>query len=141
MTGVVTRLIGVLLLGASASVLGVAGWLEPAERGVGTHRQLGMQACGMLAATGVPCVGCGMTTATALAVRGRFVAAAWTQPAGLGFAFLAATGLYLGGWMSLTAADPRPALRWLQTRRFAWWATAAVLLAWAWTAVRLRWLS
>jgi hypothetical protein len=67
---------------AMAAVLGVARWLEPAERGYGTHEQLGLPPCAFRALTGVPCPSCGMTTSFAYAVRGRLWSAAWTNPGG-----------------------------------------------------------
>jgi hypothetical protein len=65
-------------------------WLEPAPEGHGTHTQLGLPPCGMIEWTGLPCPGCGVTTAAALAARGELRAALATQPfgaaAGLGLA-------------------------------------------------------
>ena len=140
-SGLARRGVGLLLVLVCGGVLLIATRLEPAAAGVGTHHQLGLEPCGLLASTGVPCMTCGMTTATSLAVRGRFLAAAWTQPAGLAFACVAAVGLYLGLWMCWTAADPRPALGWATRRTVWWWVGAFVLVGWAWTAVRLRWLA
>ncbi len=76
------RLVAGLVLVACLAVLAVAAWLEPDPAGYGTHRQLGLSACGMMATTGVPCPTCGMTTAFCLAIRGRWIEAVKAQVAG-----------------------------------------------------------
>lgn len=103
----------------------------PDPRGYGTHEQLGARPCGVMARYGVPCPGCGVTTATVLALHGRPLAAARTQPfgllVGLGVPALAllAIGVHLGGGdLGRLAAR----LRW--GRLFAG-AVALALLSWA----------
>lgn len=56
-------------------VTGIAWWLEPGERGYGTHQQLVPIPCGMHWLVGLPCPMCGLTTAFALMVRGEVIAA------------------------------------------------------------------
>ncbi len=89
-----------------AVVLGLAVWLTPDPRGYGTHRQLGFGKCGMLVMTGLPCPTCGMTTAFAYTVRGRFGRAFLAQPAG----FLLALATVLTGlgsaWVLVTGRMP-----------------------------------
>lgn len=65
--------------------------LHPDVSGRGTHRQLGLPECLLLRATGVRCPTCGMTTAFANFVRGRWSAAWQANAAG----FLLAAGLVL----------------------------------------------
>ena len=67
---------------ACVGLLAVAALLTPDPSGVGTHTQLGVLPCNMMVIWGVPCPTCGMTTAFSLTVRGRWLAAARTQPAG-----------------------------------------------------------
>ena len=83
-----------ILLGCLA-VLAAAAYLEPDDRGFGTHEQLGTGPCGMLIVTGYPCPTCGMTTAFAYAVRGQLLRAFWAQPAGfvLALGTIALTGV------------------------------------------------
>ena len=57
--------------------------VSPDERGHGTHEQLGLPACASMELFGVPCPGCGITTATAWAVRGELREAFLVQPFGL----------------------------------------------------------
>ena len=86
-------LFNVFLFGASATVLGIARWLNPSPAGVGTHTQLGLPSCGFLQATGMPCPACGMTTSFAHAAHGHLFAAFHTQPAGATLAILTAAML------------------------------------------------
>jgi len=83
----------VVLLGGA--VLAVARFLPPDQRGYGTHGSLGLPECGLIRAVGYPCPTCGMTTAFAHTVRGRWLIALHTQPAGwlLCVGVMAATGL------------------------------------------------
>lgn len=110
-----SRLMALAVLAALLAPLVVAGRLEPDDHGVGTHRQLGMSDCALLVLTGVPCPTCGMTTACALAVRGRWAASWRTQPAGcllaallmLG-ALIAVAGLATGSVWSINWFRVRP---------------------------------
>lgn len=79
-----------LVLLAVSAVLGAAVWLKPSPAGLGTHRQLGFPACSAITLSGYPCPSCGMTTAFAYTVRGRWIAAFHAQPAGFGLALMAA---------------------------------------------------
>lgn len=69
------ELVGIL---ASLTLLLLSLRLDPDPRGLGTHEQLGLPACGYLERTGKPCLSCGMTTAfahmAALSPRSAFVA-------------------------------------------------------------------
>ncbi len=73
---------GAVLCGCLA-IVAVASRLRPDPSGFGTHQQLGGAPCLMPMMTGYPCPTCGMTTAFALAVRGRLLASLHAQPAGM----------------------------------------------------------
>ena len=60
---------GLLLL----TQLAVAGCLQPAPEGYGTHRQLGLPPCSFQTWFGFRCPTCGMTTSWAYLVRGRLM--------------------------------------------------------------------
>jgi hypothetical protein len=75
----------------TTAVLVVAALLVPDMRGMGTHEQLGLDACGFVRWAGMPCPSCGMTTAFAHAVRGHWVAAFIAQP--MGFLMAVLTGI------------------------------------------------
>jgi len=65
------------------TVLAIARHLQPDPAGVGTHTQLGLGRCPVLALTGYPCPMCGMTTTFALMADLRPVDAALNQPFGV----------------------------------------------------------
>lgn len=60
------RLLWALVALGAWSVLVLSAWLHPDARGFGTHQQLGLAPCSFHASTGIPCPGCGLTTAFAL---------------------------------------------------------------------------
>lgn len=66
-----TRLVLAGLAVALAAVLGVACWLRPDPRGMGTHEQLGLPPCTFHLFTDVPCPSCGMTTSFTALMHGR----------------------------------------------------------------------
>ena len=103
--GLKTRLVLVALALALALVMGLAGWLRPDPRGLGTHTQLGLGPCTFLATTGRPCPSCGMTTAFAWMMHGRPDRAWSANPAG---SLLAPTCLALIPWLLVGALRGRP---------------------------------
>lgn len=104
------RLIGLALAVACALPLVIGAWLRPHPAGMGTHRALGLPPCGFLMATGRPCMTCGMTTAVALAARGRLLESARVQPAGAVVSVLLASGLIAGLHALATGSTLRPVL-------------------------------
>jgi len=70
-------------------LLSIAYFLNPAEKGIGTHQQLGLPQCGWIFAADIPCPTCGMTTAWSHTVRGELPTAFITQPMGMLLAFVA----------------------------------------------------
>jgi len=139
--GLEERLLAGVLCGACAGLLALAAWLTPDPSGVGTHTQLGVPPCNMMVYWGVPCPTCGMTTAFSYTVRGRWLAALHTQPAG----WLAAVGtVVLGVANVVTVVTGRKwRVNWYRVRpgRTALLIGAIVLLAWAYRiGVALRWL-
>lgn len=86
------KLVAVGLLVSACAVLAVAGWLEPAARGYGTHTQLGLPPCAFLQLTHLPCPSCGLTTCFACAIRLHFLDAFRANPFGI-LGFLATVAL------------------------------------------------
>jgi len=119
-----------LVAAACAAVLGVALWLTPDPRGLGTHTQLGMIRCSWPATLGIPCPTCGMTTAFALTVRGRLVAAALAQPMGLLLCLLTIVILVLALREAWTLRAVR--VNWYRVRPRYVITAAVVLTAAAW---------
>jgi len=77
------RIVWGVLLAVALGVLGLSRYLTPSPTGVGTHEQLGLPACGILAFTGFPCPACGMTTAFACLAHLDVFASLRANPMGL----------------------------------------------------------
>ena len=123
-----------LVLGATLAALVVlvaAGlFLEPDERGYGTHERLGLLPCMPMELWNVPCPGCGVTTSVTHAARGEIWSSIRTQP----FGFLVALGMVgCAGWAVVGHLCGRDL--WSDTRRLngaRWLSVGAFLLALAW---------
>ena len=130
---VVGRLYALAFASATGALLLIALSLTPSPDGMGTHRQLWFYRypCGFVTMTGLPCPTCGMTTAFAYAVRGRFEDAVRSQLAG----FVLAAFTAVGGVTAVAAAvtGRRPAINWyrLDPTAVLWWATGLFVGAWA----------
>ncbi len=116
----------VVLLACSA-LLGVALYVTPDPRGLGTHEQLGLGRCGMIVTTGYPCPTCGMTTAFACTVRGRLIAALLAQPTGMLLA-LATIAVWLAAGYVLVTGRPSPLKVPYMTPYRLFWTLLALLL-------------
>jgi hypothetical protein len=124
------RLLAAALAMVALSVLMMASQIVPAPGGLGTHTQLGMQPCGFIVRTGIPCAACGMTTSFAHLMRGEIVQSLYTQPfgclLGIGTAAAVSLGLYCAitgraAYMLLTALPMRWHLMiWLSLAGLAW---------------------
>jgi hypothetical protein len=71
-----------LIAAGLIAVFGLAIWLKPDARGMGTHRQLGLPPCTFLLVTRLPCPSCGMTTSFSHLVRGQVVESLQANPIG-----------------------------------------------------------
>ncbi|MEM7680667.1 MAG: DUF2752 domain-containing protein [Planctomycetota bacterium] len=128
--GAQPRLIGAVVMLVGAAWLGVGVWLSPDYRGLGTHQQLGLSACGLHERYGVPCPTCGMTTAFTLATQGRLLQAMSVQFAGALLALAVAMATLAGAWSLVTGASLAPAANALAQAR-TWWVLGGLTLA-AW---------
>ncbi len=79
-----TRLAWLGVWAGCAVTLGIAIWLDPDPRGLGTHEQLfrGGMPCSFVLTSGLPCPTCGMTTSFAHMMHLQPLAAFKVQPAG-----------------------------------------------------------
>lgn len=120
------------------AVLGVAAWVSPDGRGVGTHEQLGLQPCGMMVVFGLPCPTCGYTTSFAMFARGRWLASFWNQPAGFLGALIAAMTAWGGVCVAVWGWRVEGLLgRWF-TGRVVVGLAGLVVVAWGWKMVLVR---
>lgn len=86
-----------VIMAGAILVLAMAAYLKPNyPHGVGTHEQLGLPPCGLVALYQLPCPSCGFTTCFSLGIRGRWIDSAVNQP----FGFL----LFLGAVLSIPLA-------------------------------------
>tara|TARA_B100001750_G_C15288900_1_gene486291 strand:- start:90 stop:527 length:438 start_codon:yes stop_codon:yes gene_type:complete len=85
-------------------LLSISFWLTPSSSGLGTHHDLGLPQCGWIVAANLPCPTCGMTTAYAYTVRGKFISAFFAQPLGLVLALMTAI---IGVFAVITACTGR----------------------------------
>lgn len=83
---------GMAILG----MVGVARLLPPDPSGMGTHRRLGLPACGSEALWGIPCPSCGMTTSWAWMTRGELLHSWNANPGGLALGMFV---LVMAPWM------------------------------------------
>jgi hypothetical protein len=129
------RLVAGLCLAGALGVLGIAAWLRPDPRGYGTHEQLKPGPCGMLIVTGYPCPTCGMTTAFACTVRGRWLRALWVQPAGFVLALATAVLAVVSGWTLVAGRWPVVQLRFVTPFRLYWTLLILLLAGWGFKIV------
>ena len=132
------RLVAAVVALGCGGLLAVAGWVRPAANGIGTHRQLGLPACGFYERTGYPCPTCHMTTAFSLSVRGRLVGALATQPAGALAAVVTFLAAVTGGYVVGTGRVPEWVRR-ISVKRVGVMAVGVVVVAWLWLCA-LTWL-
>jgi len=124
------RLVAGLVGAGCLAVLGVAMGIEPDASGVGTHRQLGMKACGWYERTGYPCLTCGITTAFSHMVRGQVWASFRTQPAGALAALACVTLTVLMGYAAFAGQRLDGIWQQVNWRMFIVTAAGIVLAAW-----------
>jgi hypothetical protein len=126
------RLLALVVAAACLTVLGVAIGLKPDPRGIGSHRQLRLQACQFEVQTGMPCPTCGMTTSYAHFVRGELLASLYVQPAGTVLAALTAMGFWAGIYAAVTGRPVHRILRFIPVKYLLWPLFGIVIVAWIW---------
>jgi len=93
-----SRFVWLVLFGLPLAVVITATTLSPDPAGHGTHMQLGLPPCGFLAATGLPCPGCGLTTCFSHMVRFEVVGAARANPFGVALFLVTFSTILVAGW-------------------------------------------
>ena len=137
-----TRLVAALVAALCLAVLIIAARLHPNPTGIETHLQLGMQPCGMLRSTGVPCPTCGMTTSFSFLAHGELRESLAAQPAGTVFACCTAMAAWIGMYIALTGRPSAKLINQLPVHRVFLLMLAIGLTGWAckvvavWNATR-----
>jgi hypothetical protein len=134
----VRRALALAALVAALALLAVADRLSPDASGMGTHRQLGLPACGWVDGFGLPCATCGMTTAFAAAADGDLAAAFRAQPFGALLALATGVTAVVSAFVLLTgSAVGGLVFRFLTPRTAAVLGVLAVL-AWIYKIAAVR---
>lgn len=128
-----TRFFAALTAVACLAVLGIAAWLAPDPSGLGTHRQLGLAPCGLLATVGIPCPTCGMTTSFANLVHGHVGASLHGQPAGTILCALTAAAFWVALYAALTGRPGAAVVRRLPITGALLTLLGIVIAGWAYT--------
>jgi len=119
-----------VFLGCSA-VLVTAWSLTPnTQDGLGTHKALGLRACGLVESAGIPCATCGMTTSFSLMAHGRFLDAFINQPAGALLTLLTAMTAAVSGYALVTGMSLGPVFSPFWRPRVMILAGVALVLSW-----------
>ncbi len=134
-SGSESRVAAAVIFSVSVAILGVAFSLTPNPNGFGTHRALGLPACGLLRNTGSPCATCGMTTSFSYAAHGDLLASFVTQPAGAILALLTAMAAVLSGYALITGMSLAPIGAMICRPRVFVLAGAVLLIAWGYKIV------
>ena len=132
------RLVPLAILCGAVPILTVAAWLEPDERGVGTHQQLGLPACGFYERLHMPCATCGYTTAFAYAAHGRLVRAFIIQPAAAILVLVMAAMTIVCGYAAVVGISLAPLGAWFWRMELVWVAGGVVLGAWGYKILVVR---
>lgn len=127
----------VVAIGAGV-VLAVAAGLEPAGRGLGTHEQLNLPACGWITLMDLPCPTCGMTTSFSHAAHGDLLASFAAQPLGCLLALGTAMAFIVAVYVVATGSRVGGVFTRLWGRYTGWLLTAMVLAAWGFKVVTYR---
>jgi hypothetical protein len=114
------RLAMIVAGGVLLGLLATAGRLTPNQHGQGTHQQLGLPPCTILAWYGIRCPSCGMTTSWSHVVRGQVFAAIRANAGGT---LLALVALAAGPWLLVSGLRGR----WLFSPPRETWVLAVAL--------------
>ncbi len=114
------------------ALLVAARGLTPAERGYGTHQQLGLPACPSWTLWDAACPVCGMTTSWAWTTRGQWVLAARANAGGWILALIALAFVPASCYW-LLANKALPGNRtWLMLGLLLWFALVVAVAQWGW---------
>lgn len=131
----VHRAVAALISGLCIAVLVIAARLHPDPSGIETHLQLGLQPCGLLRTTGVPCPTCGMTTSFSFLAHGQILSSLHAQPAGTFFAFCTAMAAWVGLYIAATGRPSAKLINQLPVHRVFLGMLAIGLVGWVYKII------
>lgn len=120
---------GLIALGC-LGVLAVAAWLDPSERGHGTHTQMGLPPCSWAVWFDKPCLTCGMTTSFSHAGEAQWITAFLTQPAGAVMGLMTAAAFWFAAHSAVTGSRIGSMTAWLLRPRTIAVLVGGLLAAW-----------
>jgi hypothetical protein len=126
-----TRLTAGIVALLCFGLLFLSATLRPDGRGFGTHKQLGLPACGWVVAFDMPCMTCGMTTSFASMANGNIQRGFIAQPAGALLAIGVAGVFWIALHTALTGSRAMEALLTLVRGPTLWLAAGVLAAAWA----------
>ena len=126
------RLLAAAIAVGCLTLLVTAARLTPSPDGMGTHRELGLQECGFLQRTGLPCPSCGMTTSFAWFVRGNLLASFYVQPMGTVLAGLCGMAVWAGAYIAITGRPAHRMLAMIPPQYHVLPLLVLALAAWGW---------
>jgi hypothetical protein len=130
--GLWARLLAGAVAGVCLALLILAHRLNPSASGVGTHTGIGLQECGFLKRTGLPCASCGMTTSFAHFAHGQVAASFWVQPMGFVLALLTAATFWAAAYIAVSGRPAHRLLRMLSIRYHLLALLFLAVAAWGW---------
>jgi hypothetical protein len=131
---------GVVIAAASclAGLIAMRALLVPDPDGYGTHEQLGLLACSAPKWFGIPCPGCGVTTAVTWFVHGDPLRSLTVQPLGFSLALVGSLALPASLVATWSGVDLGAWLLRVPWRRVLVPAIAFVALAWLYKIATMR---
>lgn len=130
------RLAALAVAVGALGLMGVAAYLTPEARGMGTHCQLGLPPCLWESNLDFPCPTCGMTTAFAHAADGHFIKAFLVQPMGFMLALLTTMTFWIALVVALTGSRVGQSMVVFWRPATVWGLGFLTLISWLYTIWR-----
>ncbi|MEM9414431.1 MAG: DUF2752 domain-containing protein [Planctomycetota bacterium] len=130
------RLLALPVFLAGSTVLGLAAWMDPDARGMGTHQQLGLPPCSFEQVTGFPCATCGCTTSFAHAAEGSLLTSFITQPFGAVLAVMTAMAVLISGYALVSNMPFAPVIYFVGRGKVIAGFIVFMMLAWGYNILR-----
>ncbi len=128
-----------VLFALPLAVIVTASTLTPNPIGHSTHTQLGLPPCGFLLLTGVPCPGCGLTTAFAHMANFDPIGAASANPFGIPLFLVSAFTIPFSAWGYLRGLRVIETLERFHFEKVAIMLSISSILVWGTRLLAMAW--